>query len=234
MFPPLSRVTDGIVELTLEQVAELRRAASALQYSGARVELPGTLLEERELDIETAELAFRGGPLSLGGAVEYDLSAALGGHTISEEEFRALAAASQPLVRLGGEWRLLGDKALRRARQLAQLALHGASVPTLTALGATLAGSAEVRGFAVEVGESPAQLAELAARLRDDAMREPDQAAPGFHGELRPYQQVGLGWLSRMRDLELGALPGRRHGPGQDRQLSPTCSTAGTVSTRRR
>ena len=219
MFPPLSRVTDGIVELTLEQVAELRRAASALQYSGARVELPGTLLEERELDIETAELAFRGGPLSLGGAVEYDVSAALGGHTISEEEFRALAAASQPLVRLGGEWRLLGDKALRRARQLAQLALHGASVPTLTALGATLAGSAEVRGFAVEVGESPAQLAELAARLRDDAMREPDQAAPGFHGELRPYQQVGLGWLSRMRDLELGALLADDMGLGKTVQL---------------
>jgi superfamily II DNA or RNA helicase len=219
MFAPLGRAHDGAAELTVDEVTELRRAASALQYSGARVELPAELMEQRDFDIDEAELAFRGGTLSLGGAVEYDLRAALGGREISEEEFRALAAASQPLVRLGGEWRLLDDRALRRARQLAQLALHGASVPTLTALGATLAGAAEVRGFAVGVDESDTELAALAARIRDEAMREPQAPAHEFHGELRPYQQVGLGWLNRMRGLGLGALLADDMGLGKTVQL---------------
>jgi hypothetical protein len=219
MFPPLRRLAGGAVGLSVEEVAELRRAAPALAYSGATVRLPDALGEEADLTIDEAELVFRPGVLSLGGAVDYDLSAALGGHRISEEEFRALAAATQPLVRLGGEWRVLGDRALRRARQLAQLALHGSSVPALTALGATLSGAAEVRGFAVDVRAGDGELGELARRLRDPAMRDAADPENTFHGELRPYQEVGLGWLGKMRELGLGALLADDMGLGKTVQL---------------
>ena len=152
--------------------------------------------------------------------MSYDLRAALGGHQISDEEFRALAAATQPLVRLGGEWRLLNDKEMRRAKQLAQLAVHGGGLPALTALGATLAGDADLRGFDVSVeAMAGGELATLAAQLRDGAMREPMQPADGFHGELRPYQLAGLGWLVRMRELGIGALLADDMGLGKTVQL---------------
>ncbi len=98
-------------------------------------------------------LEFAPGALSLGGVVRYDLRASLGGREISAEEFQALAAATQPLVRIGGEWRALKGRALARAKALAAIALHGSSMPAMTALGAALAGRYEVRGLAVEVGD---------------------------------------------------------------------------------
>jgi hypothetical protein len=211
---------DGRVELTLAQVADLRAAVPALEFAGASVRLPDELRQKEELDLEQAGLSFAPGPLSLGGVVEYDLHAALGGRQISDEEFRALAAATQPLVRIGGEWTLLGDKALRRARQLAQLALHSPGIPALTALGATLAGRAELRGFEMEVDSARStELEQLAAELRDPGLREPVEAGEGFHGVLRPYQEGGLGWLVGMRRLGLGALLADDMGLGKTVQL---------------
>ena len=68
------------------------------------MELPPEVSEERDLDFDDARLELAGGPLQLDGVVRYDLKASLGGREISVEELRALAAATQPLVRLGGEW----------------------------------------------------------------------------------------------------------------------------------
>ncbi len=220
ILPLLAMVRDGQADLTLPQVAELRSAAPALEFAGATVRLPDELREQQELELDVAGLTFASGALSLNGVVEYDLHAALGGVQISDDEFRALAAATQPLVRLGGEWKLLGDKALRRARQLAQLALHGTGVPALTALGATLAGSAELRGFevAVDIGQI-GELERLAERLRDPALRAPVDPRDGFHGVLRPYQESGLGWLLGMRRLGMGALLADDMGLGKTVQL---------------
>jgi SNF2 domain-containing protein/helicase-like protein/SNF2 helicase protein len=220
ILPLLARVQNGHAELSLAQVAEVRAAAPALEFSGATVRLPAELQAQEELELDDAELRFAAGPLSLGGVVDYDLRAALGGVAISEEEFRALAAATQPLVRLGGEWRLLGDKALRRARQLAQLALHGTGIPALTALGATLSGRAELRGFEMEVDVGQVnELERLAAELRDPELRAQMEPAPEFHGVLRPYQKSGLGWLVGMRRLGLGALLADDMGLGKTVQL---------------
>jgi SNF2 domain-containing protein/helicase-like protein/SNF2 helicase protein len=219
ILPLLGRVQGGRADLTLDQVAELRSAAPALEFAGAKVSLPEQLREAEELEVDLAELRFTGS-LSLGGVVDYDLHAALGGREISDEEFRALAAATQPLVRLGGEWRLLGDKALKRARQLAQLKLHGQGIPALTALGATLAGSAELRGFEMVVDTGDAgELEGLAERLRAPDMRAPTTPNGGFHGVLRGYQQVGLGWLLAMRRLGMGALLADDMGLGKTVQL---------------
>ena len=88
---------------------------------------------------------------------------------------------------------MLGDKALRRARQLAQLALHGGGIPALTALGATLAGRAELRGFEMEVdAASRASWTELAAQLRDPGLREPlDPRRPASTARCGPIRRAG-------------------------------------------
>jgi hypothetical protein len=221
VFPPLARVHEGRVDLDLSEVGELRLAAPALEFAGAVVRLPDAVAGEGDLDVEVGELDFAPAEgLALDGSVHFDLRASLGGREISREEFRELAAASVPLVRLGGEWRTLSRKALLRARSIAQVALHGSALPALTALGAVLGGASEVRGLTVEVSEPVGGgLAQLAARLRSPALREPADPAPGFHGTLRPYQHVGLGWLVRMRELGMGALLADDMGLGKTVQL---------------
>ncbi len=219
VFAPLGRAVDGVVTLGDDGVVELRLATSALEFAGARVELPPEVSEERDLDFDDARLELAGGPLQLDGVVRYDLKASLGGHEISVEELKALAAATQPLVRLGGEWRALNPKALARARAMAASALHSPGMPAMTALGAALAGSTDVRGVVMGVVESDGDLAALAAELRDPALRRPLEPTAGFEGLLRPYQKAGLGWLVRMRELSLGTLLADDMGLGKTVQL---------------
>jgi SNF2-related domain/SNF2 Helicase protein/Helicase conserved C-terminal domain len=220
VFAPLARSVDGAVTLTEDGVLELRLATSALEFAGARVELPPEVAEERDLDFDDARLELAGGPLRLDGVVHYDLKASLGGHEVSLEELKALAAATQPLVRLGGEWRALNPKALSRARALAASALHSPGMPAMTALGAALAGSTDMRGVVMGVVEAgDGELAALAAQLRDPALRRPLEPDAAFAGELRPYQKAGLGWLVRMRRLGLGTLLADDMGLGKTVQL---------------
>ncbi|MGN6379923.1 MAG: DEAD/DEAH box helicase [Gaiellales bacterium] len=220
IFPALAAMQDGRTLLDTDEVAELRLAASALEFAGATVRLPSEIADEGDLDIDLAELSFADGAFTLGGTVHFDLSASLGGRPITRQEFRDLAAASRPLVRLGGEWRALSARALLRAKSVAQVALHGSTVPALTALGATLAGISEVRGLEVGVsGDVDGELGGLAARLRSSSLWEPLDPGPQFHGTLRPYQRVGLGWLVRLRQMELGALLADDMGLGKTVQL---------------
>jgi hypothetical protein len=219
VFAPLGRAVDGVVTLGDDGVVELRLATSALEFAGARVELPPEVSEERDLDFDDARLELAGGALQLDGVVRYDLKASLGGREISLEGLRALAAATQPLVRLGGEWRALNPKALARARALAASALHSPGMPAMTALGAALAGSTDVRGVVMGVVESDGDLAALAGELRDPALRRPLEPTESFAGELRPYQKAGLGWLVRMRALGLGTLLADDMGLGKTVQL---------------
>ncbi|HET7172108.1 MAG TPA: SNF2-related protein [Gaiellales bacterium] len=219
IFAPLAHAADGRVTLGQQGVVELRLAASALEFAGAKVELPPELVEEQDLEYDEAHLELAAGALSLGGVVRYDLRASLGGREISQEEFQALAAATQPLVRVGGEWRALKGRALARAKALAAIALHGASMPAMTALGAALAGRYEVRGLAVDVGDPHGELEELVGRLRAPELLDPDEPPDAFQGELRPYQKVGLGWLARTREMGLGALLADDMGLGKTVQV---------------
>ena len=220
IYPPLSRMVDGLAELDLDAVSELRLAASALEFSGVKLVLPVEISDPVDLNIEDAELRLVDGPLSLTGTVHFDLSASLGGREISREEFRELARSSQPLVRLGGEWRALSGKSLLRAKSMAAVALHGSSLPALTALGAALGGSSDLRGLGVAV-ETPvgSELDRLVQELTSPDLLAPAAALEGFHGTLRPYQNVGLGWLLRMRSLGLGALLADDMGLGKTVQL---------------
>ena len=56
-------------------------------------------------------------------------------------------------------------------------------------------------------------------RLRGFAGVEPAQAPPGFHGELRPYQHAGLGWLHFLRDFGFGGCLADDMGLGKTVQV---------------
>ncbi len=220
IFAPLGQAASGTVMLDLDEVSELRVAASALEFSGVKLQLPAEIADPVDLTLEDAEITLGSGGLVMGGTVHFDLSASLGGHQISKDEFRELARSSQPLVRLGGEWRALSGKSLLKARSVAAVALHGSTLPALTALGATLAGRSDLRGLGVAVSAAPgSELDRFAAELTAPELRTPVEAEEGFEGTLRPYQKVGLGWLLRMRELGLGALLADDMGLGKTVQL---------------
>ncbi|MFL6237479.1 MAG: SNF2-related protein [Thermoanaerobaculia bacterium] len=56
-------------------------------------------------------------------------------------------------------------------------------------------------------------------RLRGFSGVEPAQAPSGFHGELRPYQHAGLGWLHFLRDFGFGGCLADDMGLGKTVQV---------------
>ena len=60
-----------------------------------------------------------------------------------------------------------------------------------------------------------------------DATVEPVLAPPGFVGELRPYQQRGVGWLGFLGRLSLGACLADDMGLGKTPQMIAALLAAG-------
>ena len=143
--------------------------------------------------------------------------ASLGGREISPEEFQALAAATQPLVRIGGEWRALKGRGAGPGPALAAIALHGSSMPAMTALGAALAGRYEVRGLAVEVGDPTGELDELVGRLRSPELLAAGRAAGGIPGRASALPEGRVGVARAHARAGPGGAPRRRHGARKDR-----------------
>jgi SNF2 family DNA or RNA helicase len=73
--------------------------------------------------------------------------------------------------------------------------------------------------MAVEVGDPTGELEQLVSRLRSPEYVAPIEPPEAFQGELRPYQKVGLGWLTRTRELGLGALLADDMGLGKTVQV---------------
>jgi SNF2 family DNA or RNA helicase len=123
-----------------------------------------------------------------------------------------LAEAKRPLVRLRGRW-VMADPALverlRRGRR---------SLTAAEALGIALTGTIEAGDETVEVrAEGP--LADLAGQLAGAGEVRELSEPSGLHGELRPYQQRGLAWLSEMAALGLGGCLADDMGLGKTIQL---------------
>jgi hypothetical protein len=170
--------------------------------------------------------------LSLGEVVEYRWEAAIGDEEISAEEFEKLVAMKRPLVRWRGQWVALHQNEVTEVRQ--RLNEGGGKLATRDALAVALGGTLprEEHAATVEVvAEGP--LASLLDRLKDGVA--PVATPPDLVGELRPYQQRGLGWLATMASLGLGScladdmglgktiqtiafLLWRRHQEGDDRR----------------
>jgi SNF2 family DNA or RNA helicase len=147
--------------------------------------------------------------------VEFRYDLAVGDQVLSAEELDELAALKVPLVRIRGQWVELDDAHLRAALKVLERGRSG----TMTAADALLAGTGE------EAGELPLAAVEADGWLGDllsgqaDRRLAPMATPAGFGGELRPYQQRGLAWLSFLGDLGLGAVLADDMGLGKTVQL---------------
>ena len=222
IWPPLAEVlreaSPSVIDLDDDALASLLGpAAEGLAGAGIEVMWPSSLLGEglelRAVATPAPEKLTDAG-LGLEALLDFRWQLTLGGAVFDADEIAALAEAKRPLIRLRGRWVILDPAILERLRRAPRTRMR---MPE--ALGAVLAGSAEIDGETVTVvAEGP--LADLAARVADiasaPAMPGPP---PGLTATLRPYQQRGVAWLAGMCEAGLGGCLADDMGLGKTIQV---------------
>jgi SNF2 family DNA or RNA helicase len=143
----------------------------------------------------------------------YDL--AVGDEVLSPAEVAELARLKVPLVRIRGQWVELDDRHLKAALKFFEGGRSGTMTAAEVLTAAIGAGVDELALTSVEADGWLGDLLSGEADHRLDPMLTPD----GFHGELRPYQQRGLSWLSFLGGLGVGAILADDMGLGKTVQL---------------
>ena len=198
----------------------LRETGSLLAGAGFGVLLPDWARKARlGLKLTTksstaSSPSARQSAFGLQDLVEFRYDIAVGDDVLSPDELAELAALKVPLVRVRGQWVELDERHLEIALKFLERNRSG----TMTAadvLQADVHGPAD--GVPVTV-DADGWLGDLLSGQAD--RRLPPLSTPrGFSGELRPYQQRGLAWLSFLGELGLGAVLADDMGLGKTVQL---------------
>jgi hypothetical protein len=222
VWPPLAealqQASPSVIGLDDDALTSLLGlAAEELAGAGIEVLWPSSLLD--------GGLKLRAVPTPVPGKVteagfgleallEFHWQLTLDGALLDADEIAALAEAKRPLIRLRGRWVMLDPALLDRLRRPPRTRMR-----TSEALGAVLAGSAEIDGETVTVvAEGP--LADLAARIAGIASAPAQvEPPPGLTATLRPYQRRGLAWLAGMCEAGLGGCLADDMGLGKTIQV---------------
>jgi superfamily II DNA or RNA helicase len=206
--PALHEVAPTDVELdTAAAFRFLRDAVPALERAGFGVLSPAWWHTRLRLKL-TAE-PFKeweegSGLFSLAGLCAYEWRIAVGDATLSVSELRELAAMKLPLVMSRGHWIVLRSEDVEAALKFFEGRKERGEAPAAELLRESLAldgGRDELPATEIE---STGWLSELLSQGGERKLRQMPTPAT-FGGELRPYQQRGLAWLSFLSSLGLGA-----------------------------
>ncbi|RDI74478.1 SNF2-type protein [Gaiella occulta] len=186
----------------------LREAKPQLDELGVPVLLPtGWVRSSSPLRVNLS--AGSEGPRRSSGLLSRDALAsfawqlAIGDTLVSEEELRELAAAKEPLIRVGGRWHALRQTDVDRAlRFLERRRSAGGIVDLVRAVSGV-----ETDEAGLELGEVFLD-ATLAALLQggDERRFDPLPTPAGMTLALFPFQERGHGWLRLLGDLGIGAI----------------------------
>ena len=237
LFPPieasLRTARPEACALSTREAADLvRDKALLLKASGFGVLLPGL---DTRLNVRAAAARRRASPtrprpdglglLNFNSLVSYDWQLALGDQPLTREEFEMLAQLKEPLVQLRGRWVDVRPDQIERALafiQKHQARPDGAGRGALDRAGADHAGRRRRRRRRGQRLDRRAAARTCARARTVEVADEP----PGFVGTLRRYQKRGVAWLATLQRYGLGALPGRRHGAGQDHPADRAAAAA--------
>jgi len=222
LWPPLAamlrQVSPSVMDLDDDALASLLGpAAEELAGAGIEVLWPSSMLGDglalRAVPTPAPEKLTDAG-FGLEALLDFRWQLTLGGALLDADEIAALAEAKRPLVRLRGRWVILDPALLDRLRRPPRTRMRMSE-----ALGAVLAGSADIDGETVPViAEGP--LADLAAQVaRIASVPVPVGSPPGLKAALRPYQQRGLAWLAGMCETGLGGCLADDMGLGKTIQV---------------
>ncbi len=222
VWPPLAEVlrqaSPSVIDLDDNALTSLLGpVAEELAGAGIEVLWPSSMLDGglklRAVATPAPEKLTEAG-FGLGALLDFRWQLTLGGALLDADEITALAEAKRPLIRLRGRWVILDPALLDRLRRPPRTRMRARE-----ALGAVLAGSAEIDGETVPVvAEGP--LADLARQVASIASApEPLEPPPGLTATLRPYQQRGLAWLAGMCGAGLGGCLADDMGLGKTIQV---------------
>ncbi len=223
--PALRAAAPSGVDLAPEAaIGFVRDAAPALEQAGFGVLVPDWFRKRLRLNLKLEpfdEIEEGSGLFGLGGLCAYEWRIAVGDATLSLAELRALAALKLPLVMARGRWIVLRPEDVEAAlaffegRAERGQAPAGELIRESLELGAEAASNAEAPPVEIE---ADGWLQELLSTNGDRKLREIPTPAT-LDGELRPYQQRGLAWLSFLSSLGLGACLADDMGLGKTVQL---------------
>jgi superfamily II DNA or RNA helicase len=227
LFPELDEALRAAApaEVTLDTggaLRFLRDTGPLLAGAGFGVLLPDWARKARlGLKLTTRSSSSAGSPsarqsaFGLSDLVEFRYDLAVGDQVLSAAELDELAAMKVPLVRIRGQWVELDDRHLTAALKFLERKRSG----TMTAADALHVGMHAVAGeVPVTAVDADGWLGDLLSGQADRRLA-PMATPDGFQGELRPYQERGLAWLSFLGELGLGAVLADDMGLGKTVQL---------------
>ncbi|MEB3348784.1 MAG: DEAD/DEAH box helicase [Cyanobacteriota bacterium] len=224
VFEPLERGLDATAPETMqltpaEAFVLVRTAAARLRDVGVGVVLPaslsGGLASRLGLSIE-AELPSRSRGFTLGERLECRWDLMIGGVTLTLKDIERLTARRSPLVQHKGAWIELRPGDLRNAERYCN-ADPGLSLDDALRLTAT-DGETLMR-LPVHRFVAGPRLQAVLEQYHQQKIPDPLPAPEGFAGQLRPYQERGLGWLAFLHRFDQGACLADDMGLGKTIQL---------------
>ncbi len=223
-FEPIERGLDAAtpeaMQLTpAEAFVLVRTAASRLRDVGVGVVLPpslsGGLASRLGLAI-TAELPEKSRGFTLGETLEWRWEFMIGGVTLNLRDLEKLAAKRSPLVQHKGAWIELRPLDLKNAEKFC------AAEPPFSlddALRITGNEGETLQRLPVHAFTAGPRLQAVLEQYHQQKAPDPLPAPPGFAGQLRPYQERGLGWLAFLHRFDQGACLADDMGLGKTIQL---------------
>lgn len=230
LFPPIedslnSARPESVCLTTQQAYTFLKEAAPLLTESGFGILAPswwskGTAKSKLGMKLN---LKPKGDPnagtgmFNFNSIIDYDWQIALGGESISEDEFEYLANLKMPLVRIRGQWMEMGSEEIKAALKLFKSRRSG-EMRLSEAVRLGISEDDPESGLSVSYSAS-GWISGVFDRLSGNAgiaeLPQPDE----FVGELRPYQMKGFSWLAFMRQYGLGACLADDMGLGKTIQM---------------
>jgi superfamily II DNA or RNA helicase len=210
LAPALEQPAPTAIELTVEQAYRfLRETVPLLQQAGFSVMTPPWWRQRLQLKLSARpeqEWGESTGMFGADGLCAYEWKVAVGDTQLTLAELEALAELTLPLVKARGRWIALRPEDVEMALRFFK---------GRRATGRATAAELLHEALGVQSGPVAAELPEIEIeaagwlgellKLSGDRRLRPVPTPPSFVGELRPYQQRGLAWLSFMSSLGLGA-----------------------------
>ncbi|MCP9916356.1 DEAD/DEAH box helicase [Cyanobium sp. ATX 6F1] len=224
VFEPIGRGLDssapeGMQLTPAEAFVLVRTITSKLRDVGVGVLLPpslsGGLASRLGLAIQ-AELPARSRGFSLGETLEWSWELMIGGVTLTLKDLERLAGKRSPLVQHKGAWIELRPGDLRNAEKFCALD------PALSlddALRLTGNEGETLQRLPVHRFTAGPRLQAVLEQYHQQKAPDPLPAPEGFSGQLRPYQERGLGWLAFLHRFDQGACLADDMGLGKTIQL---------------
>ncbi len=223
--PALREAAPTGVDLAPEAaIGFVRDAAPALEQAGFGVLAPPWWNKRLRLGLKMEpfdEIEEGSGLFGLDGLCAYQWRIAVGDATLTLAELRELAALKLPLVMARGRWIVLRPEDVEAALAFFERRAERGQAPAgeLIRESLELGAGAQTKtdSLPVEI-EAGGWLKELLGTGVERKLREVPTPAT-LDGELRPYQQRGLAWLSFLSSLGLGACLADDMGLGKTVQL---------------